>query len=174
MPKMALALGLLFFVVACAENRDQSNADTAGDSTATDPPTAAADTVALANYDFNIQCGESTTNAEGYPRVPISITAPGLLDRPLYLATDYICGEASEDLWSGLDIPADAEFGLNTYYAGAGYYYYGIVEDNQLKVYRDFFEEGTPDNKPEPRNYQLFKAYRNFGGQVQVDSFDVD
>ncbi len=58
------------------------------------------------------------------------------------------------------NIPKETAFTLHSYYAAGSHLYYGIAEENTLKVYKKTLAEITPNQEQAPTAaFSLFKTY---------------
>ena len=106
----------------------------------------------ISAMDFVVEYEEKAVVDE-IPQIQIIITSEGRGN--LMLTTEPAMMEIEKSEFKAIDIPETAVFALNTYYAGDGYYYYGKVEDNRLKVYRKAIEEMSEKEF----EFELFKTY---------------
>lgn len=174
----------IFLFAACgnAGSNDTAATDNAPDSTAAfspdaEPPSGQPIDLAKAQYSITTANYKEDPNI-GMPSFDIFLHITGAADS-LLIARDYaasIFDKASMDNYAHV-IPSEAVFLINSYYAGGGYYYYGIPEKNELKVYRLYQEEGTPENEgvnqapPEP---QLLKNAKIFTDHNEVAQFAIE
>lgn len=105
------------------------------------------------NADFSIELGEEK-EVEMMPQIPVFIKTD-LAEAPILLTTESAFTEVTPDTRANEGIPEDAAFSFYTYYAGAGYYYYGNVENAELKVYRKYSGEDLVEEK-----YTFFKSFK--------------
>lgn len=74
---------------------------------------------------------------------------------------DYGLSKMEREQQANFDMPKETAFAYNAYYAGGGHYYYGQIDGEDLKVYRGYVEEKTPQNEdelPDVWKYELFKT----------------
>jgi hypothetical protein len=179
---LTVFLSILMGAIACTPSTKNDGTDASGANTAFSPdaaPPSGGQPIDLAKAKYAI----TTANYQDDPRIgmpsfDIFLHITGAADS-LLIARDYaasIFDQASMDSYAKL-IPAEAVFLINSYYAGAGYYYYGIPDQNTLKVYRLFQEEGNPD-QPEvnqaPPAPQLMKTAKIFSDHIEVAQFALE
>lgn len=181
-----LSVVLLLIGAAWSCKNTVNNGDgtsTEMDSTAVFSPSAPSQTtghpIDVSKAEYSITTAHYKEDPHiGMPSFDIYLHITGTSDS-LLVARDYaasIFNKAAMDSYAKL-IPADAVFLINSFYAGAGYYYYGIPEKNMLKIYRLFQEEGNPDNDginqapPEP---QLMKTAKIYTDHIEVAQFAID
>ncbi len=147
-----ILFAFLFTFLACSTDKKEENKQS-------EPINEASQIIEQQN--FTVVSGEETEK-EGMPQVPVFIKSE-LINENLLLTTEngFIVIEA--DSREAYGMPKEVAFSFNTYYAGAGYLYYGNVEDNQLKVYRKFYGEESES----PEKYELFKTFELNSGKLE-------
>lgn len=175
----------LFFIAACgnADSNDTASTNNPADSTGVIPSnTPSVDDphpIDLPTATYSI----STTNYVedphiGMPSFDIYLHIAGAADS-IFIANDYAASffdAASMDNYAKL-VPTNTVFLINSYYAGAGYYYYGVPEDQVLKIYRIYQEEGRPDNdgvNMAPPTPQLMKTAKIFTDHNEVATLAIE
>lgn len=74
-----------------------------------------------------------------------------LLKKPLLITTDNSYIKITDPDSYGM--PKDIVFAFNTWYAGGGYTYYGIVRNGVLQIFRNYEDEGAPVSN----SYELYR-----------------
>jgi hypothetical protein len=131
------------------------------------PNKQADDPVTISNADFEISCGEVTSDGTGAPTVAIHLMSPKF-EEPVLLAEDSGCLEINNVQRKSFRVPADAVFTVSAYYAGGGNYYYGMVKSNKLHVYRKYNEESHPDRETRVEDFKPFRTLTVYPDSVAV------
>jgi hypothetical protein len=134
---------LLVLFTACAETQT---------ATETEAENKQTEAVALNNADFSAIQGE-VTEAEGMPQVTVLIRHKSGAEAEF--TTENAFTEIAPDQRAGYKIPNEVAFSFSTYYAGAGYLYFAVVENNLLNVYRRFYGEESVEE-----TFELFKSFQ--------------
>lgn len=149
--KTAIVLLSVILFSACGNSRQEKNTmqDEAGKQ-----PSAL---TAIDNNDFSIKCETSGQSGDqDKPEVNFLLESEKLKATVL-VATEPGCSQISDR--SGFNMPEKAAFAISGYAAGGGNYYYGLVKNDTLSVYRQYIEESHPENDANPAEtkYNLFK-----------------
>ena len=164
MKKIVIAI-IAFAFCACQQDKEPKTENTTIDTTTSQEQQEKVD---LTTVDFEVSNGKIKFDDSGMPTTSIYIYPS---DRPdsLFLAEDVGAQVVDEEYYDDFDIPADAAIAIRAYYAGGGNHYYGMVNNNQLIMYKTYIPEMTPDNEdefPETFEYERFKTYTFFENEV--------
>lgn len=164
---------LLMLVMAC--NNEESNStpaaptteETKGELVEEEPQEPAPVPLDLSRATVSFKALYQGDNEQGMPMARLYLYTSATTDS-LFLVEDVGGTEVSKSYYASLDIPENAALGIQSYYAGAGNYYYAVIEGNVLTVYKKFFEEPHPEmEKPDPTpTYKAFKKFTFYQNQV--------
>lgn len=77
----------------------------------------------------------------GTPSTEISLSSP-VLSNPIFIVKETNLSEIKEyQQRENMGIPGYATFAFSSWYAGGGAIYYGVIENNLLKIYRKYQDE---------------------------------
>ncbi len=141
-----IALLLMVLIVSC----NQSETAQDGQEEIIEQEEVVYDDLSEMQY-FVVEPGE-VKEEDGIPTMPLILATEGRGNVLITDAPSYMPIENSE--FESIGIPESAKFAFNTFYAGGGYYYYGNVEDNRLKIYRKI----TDAESTETFDFELFKT----------------
>lgn len=112
---------------------------------------------AIYNADFGLRCKPAESASNEPPREMHYMLLSDKLMKPVLITTEPSCNKISDN--AAFDMPSETAFAGHGYYAGSGYYYYGLVQNDSLKIYRKWFEGIRPKNNTDPAEttYKLFK-----------------
>ncbi len=74
-----------------------------------------------------------------------------LLKQPTLITTDYSFNRIED--FASYRIPKEAVFAFDTWFAGGGYRYYGVVNNGVLQIYRNYEDESAPP----PTSWTLYR-----------------
>ncbi|TDQ33066.1 hypothetical protein [Zeaxanthinibacter enoshimensis] len=66
---------------------------------------------------------------------------------PAWISQEPAMSPIPEEQYIAWEIPKAAAFAFNSWYAGGGYIYYGLIEGSEVMIYRRFVEETQPDEE---------------------------
>lgn len=161
---MTRLLPILLICLTFAACKNDSSEPDSDDKTVAD----------ISNADFTIECGKATMNGD-VPEVKMYFTSPKLKER-VFITTTPACRDLSDN-YLDYNMPKEAIFKVSGYYAGGGFYYYGQVEENHLKVYRTFIEEPHPDKPdaidPAQAQYDEYMTVKIFkDGSTEIERIE--
>ena len=112
----------------------------------------------ISNADFEIRCDRSARSGNEPPPEMNYLLVSNKLTTPMLIATEPSCQEITDT--KAFNMPEQTAFANHGYYAGGGYYYYGQVQNDTLKIFRQWIEETHPNDDPDPgeTTYKLFKT----------------
>lgn len=128
----------------------------------------------ISNTDFNVECSEADMKGN-VPEVKMYFTSPKLNEK-VFITTTPACRDLSGN-YLDYNMPKEAIFKVSGYYAGGGFYYYGQVEGNKLKVYRTFIEEPRPEGPdtidPAQAQYQEYMTVTIYeDGSTEIERME--
>ena len=167
-----LGLFLLLLFMACNNEESKSTPAATTEETKVEPVEEKPQESALVPLDLStttvsFKALYQGDKEQGVPKAKLYLYTSATTDS-LFLVEDVGGTEVSKSYYASLDIPENAALGIQSYYAGAGNYYYAVIEGNILTVYKKFFEESHPEmEKPDPTpTYKAFKKFTFYQSQV--------
>jgi hypothetical protein len=147
-------LFLLLSFIACDPNQESNNESAeATEEAATQTSTEQAPDPSpkeQAAYDFVLIPGVTTYDeATLVPSTEIYLTAPQFPEAHL-LVKEFNFNPIEKANWSRHDIPADAVFAFQSWFAGGGGLYYGLLKGTRVELYRRYLDEGLPEEETTP------------------------
>ncbi len=168
----------IFFLCDCTNDSAHQNSSNGNvtDSTAAGKSTQGNFDGVVLNLD-TLQFSVTTPNQRedpkvGLPSFDIYLHIAGF-DDSIFIARDYSATFVDKDMIRDYSIlvPDSAMFVVNSFYAGAGYYYYGLKETGILNIYRIFMEEGSPETEGKnlpAHKPELLKTVRVYTNKIET------
>ncbi|MFK7796460.1 MAG: hypothetical protein AB8E82_03325 [Aureispira sp.] len=136
-------------------------------STTEAPAESAVELVDLSNATIGLSLQNEQEDEFGMPKASLYLHNSVTEDQ-LFLADDVRGVEVEKNSYTSFGIPAEALLAIECYWAGGGTYYYVLVDNNVLTVYRGSIGEPHPEvEAPDPASqYEPFKRFSFYEHEV--------
>lgn len=101
---------------------------------------------------FTLSQKNTIENESGAPSTEVFVT-PSNSEKPIFIVKDYNLMPIDDNSRSNYNIPNSSKFAFQSWFAGGGALYYGILENKNLKIFKKFIDEGQSENS----NFKLLK-----------------
>lgn len=163
--QLLLCMVLILSLSAC---ENMPTTDTAPKTNITEVPAEPAVVpVDLSNATIGLSLQNEQEDEMGMPKASLYLHNSVTADK-LFLADDVRGVEVEKSYYASFGIPAEALLAIECYWAGGGNYYYVLVDNNVLTVYRGSIGEPHPEvEAPDPASqYEPFKRFSFYEKEV--------
>jgi hypothetical protein len=159
---------LLMTLNACEDTPTVDNQDSVEepDSATTEVPTEPATVpLDLSNATIRFHLQNEQEDEMGMPKADLLLSVG---EDTVLLTNDVRGVEVDKSYYASFGIPTEAALAIECYWAGGGHYYYVLVDNHEVTVYKGFIGEPDPEvEAPEPASqYTPFKRFSFYETEI--------
>jgi hypothetical protein len=129
------------FCIACKNNQNSNQQDSADDTSTADSTATMANI--LFTFEFDCQENAEPSEATGMPTFKVFVKSDALSEA-VYIKDLNLCSDVQKDQYENLGIPSTAIDAVNGWFAGGGPILYGNMSaTNELLIMEGWQEEGN-------------------------------
>lgn len=119
----------------------------------------------LSNATISFSLQNEQENEIGIPKADIYLS---VTEDTLFLTNEVRGVEVDKSYYSSFGIPTEAALAIECYWAGGGNYYYVLVDNHEITVYKSFIGEPHPEvDAPNPASqYEPFKRFSLYETEI--------